>query len=70
MKETLIQSLEDVARDVVKIGADKTGIDKLQAIMTEAKEKACVVQHVIAIAAIKHQSFKQATSTALMTLAV
>eukprot|EP00903_Cladosiphon_okamuranus_P020676 g18985.t1 len=39
MKETLIQSLEDVARDVVKVGAETTGIDKLQTIMTQAKEK-------------------------------
>lgn len=41
MKETLIQSLEDVARNVEKVGAETTGIDKLQAIMTQAKEKVC-----------------------------
>lgn len=39
MKETLIQSLEDVARGVVKIGAEATGIGELQTIMTQAKEK-------------------------------
>lgn len=38
-KDTLIQSLEDVARDVVKGGFETTGIDKLQTIMTQAKEK-------------------------------
>eukprot|EP00752_Nemacystus_decipiens_P005981 g5402.t1 len=38
LKENLIQSLEDVARDVVK-ATETTGIDKLQTIMTEAKEK-------------------------------
>lgn len=38
MKETLIHALEGVARDV-SVGAEATGLDKLQVIMTEAKEK-------------------------------
>lgn len=39
MKETLIHTLEGVARDVVGVQTRTTGIDKLQTIMTEAKEK-------------------------------
>ncbi len=39
MKETLIHTLEDVARDVVGVETRTTGIDNLQTIMTEAKEK-------------------------------
>lgn len=38
MKDSLINTLEDVARDV-RMGLQTTGIEKLQTIMTEAKEK-------------------------------
>ncbi|CAM9523503.1 unnamed protein product [Pylaiella littoralis] len=37
LKETLIHALEGVARDV-RVGTEATGIDKLQTIMTKAKE--------------------------------
>ena len=44
MKETLIHTLEDVARGVVgAIQTETTGIDKLQTIMTEAKEKVLAI---------------------------
>lgn len=55
MKETLIQSLEDVARDVVKTGT--TGIEKLQTIMTEAKEKVSAIK-----VGVRYHSCKQAGS--------
>ena len=58
MKETLIQSLEDVARDVVKDGPETNGIDKLQTIMTQAKEKV----YMCAIIAVRHESFTHASS--------
>lgn len=38
MKDSLINTLEDVARDV-RMELQTTGIEKLQTIMTEAKEK-------------------------------
>ncbi|CAM9594416.1 unnamed protein product, partial [Hapterophycus canaliculatus] len=38
MKESLVHALEDVARGVT-VGFETSGIDKLQTIMTEAKEK-------------------------------
>lgn len=41
MKEALIHSMADVARDVVKVADETTGINKLQTIMTQAKEKVC-----------------------------
>lgn len=38
MRETLVNALEDVARDVGMVGETK-GLEKLQDVMTEAKEK-------------------------------
>lgn len=40
LRESLVHALEDVARDVSITHKDTSGIDKLQDIMTEAKEKA------------------------------
>ncbi|CAM9359212.1 unnamed protein product, partial [Ectocarpus sp. 8 AP-2014] len=71
MKDSLINTLEDVARDV-RMGLQTTGIEKLQAIMTEAKEKGLGVSNLfhfflLQSEAGKRESMERKASSSLET---
>ncbi|CAM9534676.1 unnamed protein product [Ectocarpus sp. 6 AP-2014] len=58
MKDSLINTLEDVARDV-RMGLQTTGIEKLQTIMTEAKEKGLGVSNLFHFFLLQSESGKR-----------
>ncbi|CAB1104249.1 unnamed protein product [Ectocarpus sp. CCAP 1310/34] len=71
MKDSLINTLEDVARDV-RMGLQTTGIEKLQTIMTEAKEKGLGVSNLFYFFLLqsedgKRESMERKASSSLET---
>ncbi|CAM9641846.1 unnamed protein product [Ectocarpus fasciculatus] len=71
MKDSLINTLEDVARDV-RMGLQTTGIEKLQTIMTEAKEKGLGVSNLFHFFLLqseggKRESMERKASSSLET---